>query len=224
MKRTTALRAGTGLAIGCALALGCARASTEAEEEHQGNRQGILVERRVTEEPKAIDPQDVARAKGAFRRIDLENTGRGPQSERDFCNTFSSGAFASQEALDIFINKLMSRPGPTGRRADLNAALEKGKIDFTREVLLLLQVGARSVELRVAFGEASLNENKELSLQIYIEESDRAMVQADGDYCFPVAVDTSRVNSVVLEVPGHEYFNHAVDLRAASLPAPVMRR
>ena len=210
--------------IGCILALCCTRASSEAEEEHQRNRQGILVEKRATEEPKAIDPQDVARAKGVFRRIDLENTGRGPQSERDFCNTFSSGAFTSQEALDIFINKLMSRPGPPGRRADLNAALEKGTIDFTREVLLLLQVSARSVELRVAFGEASLNENKELSLQIYIEESDRAMVQAVGDYCFPVAVDTSRVNSVVLEVPGHEYFNYSVDLRAASHPAPVMRR
>ncbi len=171
---------------------------------------------------KTLDPRKVAAAKKVFRQVPMPSKDPGRHGYGYGNYSFSSGAIRTQAEFDDFLGRLESGKD-TYSSPKLHAALKDLVLDFDRKALLLLRHWVGSGSTIVRFGTPSLSlsttpemgwSRKVLTLRIDLPESRELMGTADeAQYCFPVVVDTSQVDMVVLEVEGNVVF--AVDFDGA---------
>lgn len=193
----------------------------------------IVVENTAKPEQEAqpvseYTPSEIAAASASYRLIQVKtkngrhvgrfSLGRQPLQYR----RFESGVIRSQNALDSFIEtEVASTPLSFKAIPHFLTTLMQEKIDFSKEVLILLRHTEQSISIQVrlkwsalsASSESNLLRNLAFRIHRKITPDSRAIPAEDVEYCFPVVVDTSLVDTVSLEENGQE--NYSVNLSKA---------
>lgn len=132
----------------------------------------------------------------SFRMIPI------PEREHGYSN-FDSTFLVSQDALDEFL-KSGSKAGGMGwnSRKDFEEAITKSRVDFGREVLVLLRHTEGSGSVQIRFRTPIVKQKR---LICHIDRKEPQVGTADmAYYCFALAVDKAAVAEVELEVPGRK--------------------
>jgi len=130
--------------------------------------------------------------KSTFRVLDI------PAREHGYAN-FQTQVIATQKQYDDFIKASAGQFGWNKREVFL-AGLKKGKIDFSKEVLVLLRNTEGSGSNKVTFQAPEVKGN---TLICKVKREVAQIGTADiADYCFAVAVDRSKIREVRYAVDG----------------------
>jgi hypothetical protein len=123
-----------------------------------------------------------------------------PKREHGYSN-FNSAVIASQNDLDMFLQKDSKRQGMGwNNREDFEKTLARAKIDFNRESLVLLRHTEGSGSVQVNFRKPLFKEKRIICL---IDRKEPEMGTADmAYYCFALAVAKTDVTDVELRISG----------------------
>ncbi len=115
-----------------------------------------------------------------------------PHREHGYGN-FKSQVIATQEQLDAFLKAVEKQPG-WNKRGDFVQALQKAKLDFATEALVLIRQTEGSGSNKVTFASLEMKRDK---LICAIERKVAEIGTADiADYCLALAVPKKRVAQV----------------------------
>ena len=138
-----------------------------------------------------------------------------PRSERFFTQSITT-----QARFDQYIKGLQEGLSwPPGPRKDLIAALNRSKCDFSKEALILLSHSENSGMTPVDLETPKL-EGENLVCSLKVEKVTGAVTMDIGHHSFALAVDKSRIKTVVFRAPGrHEQvLSTAVDTMSKYFP------